>query len=688
MSTDKKISTLVEQQFPQFARDDGPNFVAFVKAYYEWTEQANNVIEVSKNLREYQDIDTTYDKYLEYFHREVLGSIPRATLTDRKKLAKHIKDMYRARGSELSYRLLFRLLYNEEIEFYYPGEDILRASDGRWVKENTIRLGVPRVGLVTQFANENITGLTSGATAKVDRIVGGISGGAIVDELYLLNIVGTFQDNERVALVSNNDVYATIFAGAGPLQSIQITQSGAFHQKDDIVTLTSASGTGAIGGVTATNDTSSVQWSLDDGGSGYTANATITITDNGGFGTSFAITGISNTEVIALNTDTIEPFQNVVLNTGPTFVSAGANTSSVSANLATANSSSVLSSVLSFANNTVGTISSITTTNYGYGYATLPTALVIQQNILNANIPDGSGGIKGANARISADHAPGAITSVNVSTFGTNYSKFDEVTVTNSTRSGTQDAKGNPVTSGIINYPGKYTDTKGWLSWNNRLQDNFYYQEYSYEIRSNQFTNTYRKLVNEIVHPAGTKMFGRIRLFSDVEPSVVTIDTDDTRTLKVISEIEIDIPTAVSDSVDSYIDTAANTTPTIERLSLVEPTLGDIETNVFTFSPGTGNLFIYNDPTINTFASEAILTYANVAISVIGTPRLIVGNNTIFQVEIPDSNTVIRIIDNYGSTANGLYYTGNTFSNTAVSITIPYAGNTLSNGSFYIGTLV
>jgi len=29
MSTDKKISTLVEQQFPQFARDDGPNFVAF-----------------------------------------------------------------------------------------------------------------------------------------------------------------------------------------------------------------------------------------------------------------------------------------------------------------------------------------------------------------------------------------------------------------------------------------------------------------------------------------------------------------------------------------------------------------------------------------------------------------------------------------------------------------------------------
>ena len=90
MSTPFKTSNIIEQQFPDFVRDDGPNLVAFLKAYYEWTEQANNNIEVSKNLLNYQDIDNTYDKYLEYFHREIMGSIPRSTLVDRKLLAKHI----------------------------------------------------------------------------------------------------------------------------------------------------------------------------------------------------------------------------------------------------------------------------------------------------------------------------------------------------------------------------------------------------------------------------------------------------------------------------------------------------------------------------------------------------------------------------------------------------------------------
>ena len=59
MSTDEKISTIVDQQFPFFVRDDGPQLVAFVKAYYEYLEQSNNALEVSKNLLNYKDIDNT-----------------------------------------------------------------------------------------------------------------------------------------------------------------------------------------------------------------------------------------------------------------------------------------------------------------------------------------------------------------------------------------------------------------------------------------------------------------------------------------------------------------------------------------------------------------------------------------------------------------------------------------------------
>ena len=679
MSTDKKISTLVEQQFPQFARDDGPNLVAFVKAYYEWTEQANNAIEVSKNLINYQDIDNTYDKYLEYFHREIMDNIPRSILADRKKLAKHAKDMHRARGSELSYRLLFRLLYNEEIDFYYPGEDMLRASDGRWLIEKSIRIGSPRIGLTTEFANQNVEGLISGATAKVDKIIGTLSGGALVDELYLLDIVGAFQDNEKVALVSNNSIYATIVALSGPLQGVLIHRGGALHRTDDIVTFTSTSGVGASGAVTATNDQSAVQWSIANGGSGYTTGATINITDNGGAETAFTIDSISATESLSIMTNTIAPVANVVLNTGPLFVSAGANTASVGTNFASANVASTLAS-LDFDSITVGTIASITTTNYGYGYSTLPTSSVIQQDVANSLLPDGSGGFKGLNANINAENAPGAITSVNVSTFGTNYNRDDEITISNSTRAGTQAAIGTPFVSGVVSYPGKYVDTKGWLSWNNKLQDNRYYQDYSYEINSDEFTNTYRKLVNDIVHPAGTKMFGRVRLFSEAEPPIVTTASTEV-TYKIQSEIVINLPQV------TFINTA-NTIPTIENIFTLEPTLGSIETSIVTFVRGAGDLFIYDNAIINTYASVAVSSYANVSINVIGTPKLLIGNNTVFTVAIPTGNTVLRIVDTYGPTANAIYYTDAVYSNTAMSIHTSYIGSTLSNGAFYVGTVV
>ena len=684
MATDKKTSNLVENQFPQFVLDEGPNLVAFVKAYYAWAEQANNVIEVSKNLRNYQDIDNTTDQYLEYFHREIMNSIPRSTLADKRKLAKHIKDLYRSRGSELSYRLLFRLLYNEEIEFYYPGEDILRASDGRWVKDSSIRVAQPRAGIIADFIGEEIYGETSGATARVDNIVNTISGGLIVDEMYLLDINGTFEDGEKVYIVGDNSVYATIFGVSGPLQSVTITKGGAYHRADDLVNFTSTSGAGASGRITGTTDTSAVEWSIADGGSGYTTGATITVSGGSGSNAEFEITAISNTEVIPINSNIIEDVANCVLNTGPYFVSAGANTAAVGTNFATANVSSQLSTALDFNNLTVGTISSITTTNYGYGYSTLPSSTVVEQDVADLLLSDGSGGYKGLNASIVASNASGAITSVNVSAFGADYSRYEPVTITNTTRAGTQAAEGNPSVSGVVNYPGRYIDTKGWLSWNNRLQDNYYYQEFSYEIKSDQLVNTYRSLVQDILHPAGMKMFGRIRLYLDLEPPVVTVDSTSYNRLNITQEIVIDIPSVVASDENTYVSSVANTDmlPTPELVATMATTT--VESNVWLYTPGTGTLFIANTATINAYASNTINTYASVPISYLGSPQLLIGNNTVFTVEVPTSNTPLLIIDNYGGTSNGVYFTDTTYSNVALSITTDYAGVTLSNGAFYI----
>lgn len=628
MPTDKKISNLIENQLPFHVRDDGPVFAAFLKSYYEWMEQANNAIEVSKNLLNYQDIDNTYDKYLEYFHREILDSIPRATLTDRKKLAKHIKDVYRARGSESSYRLLFRILYNEEIEFYYPGEDILRASDGRWVLESSVRVSAPRAGAVSLFENKNIVGQTSGATARVDKIVQTISSGIIVDEIFLLDIIGTFQDNEKIQLEGDATVFATIISATGPLQSVSVTYGGAFHQVDDIVTYASASGSGANGSVTEVAGDSAVQWYLDDGGSGYTLGAQIVITGGTGTGTSFTIDALSNTEILNINQDLIEPMASVVINTGPTFVSLGANTASVSANLAIANVSTPLNAALNFQNTTVGTISSITTTNYGTGYSTVPSATITEPLVASLLLPDGSGGSKGLNAVVHANNVPGYIVSASVVNFGADFSRYDPVTITNITRSGTADALANPNVSGVVNYSGKYIDTKGWLSYNNKLQDNFYYQEFSYEIESNQSTNTYRKLVQDILHPAGTKMFGRIESFTDVDITIPTIDYE----------------SSVTDRIQLDLETIA-TTP-----------VATMNTHTRLLTLGTGGMDVTN-----------------------GSFNVTGNNSSTFTTELA-GNTAILIV---GATANGMYFANTISNNTVMTLHTAYEQSTTTNAVFY-----
>ena len=41
MSTlNNKVSVLVENQLPDFVRSENPNFIAFMKAYYEFMESA------------------------------------------------------------------------------------------------------------------------------------------------------------------------------------------------------------------------------------------------------------------------------------------------------------------------------------------------------------------------------------------------------------------------------------------------------------------------------------------------------------------------------------------------------------------------------------------------------------------------------------------------------------------------
>lgn len=145
---DLKTSLLVNQQLPEFVRDEYPLFVSFLEAYYQFLEterytngisQKNNLIEKLKDLKNLSDIDYSLDDFEEQFFNTFIPYLPKNTLVTKDFLIKNILPLYQSKGTQKSFQYLFRLLFGEEIQIEYPGEKVLRASDGKWAIENIIR---------------------------------------------------------------------------------------------------------------------------------------------------------------------------------------------------------------------------------------------------------------------------------------------------------------------------------------------------------------------------------------------------------------------------------------------------------------------------------------------------------------------------------------------------------------------
>ena len=66
--SDQKTSLLINRQVPEFVREEHPNFIAFLEAYYEFLEnkqgnQKNDLLAKSKDLRYISDVDVSINDF-------------------------------------------------------------------------------------------------------------------------------------------------------------------------------------------------------------------------------------------------------------------------------------------------------------------------------------------------------------------------------------------------------------------------------------------------------------------------------------------------------------------------------------------------------------------------------------------------------------------------------------------------
>ena len=143
--TDNKVSLLINKQVPEFVREEYPVFISFLEAYYEFLENAqgtqkNDLITKSKELKDVSDVDVSIDEFEEQFLNTYASYLPKDAQVDKALLIKNVLPLYLAKGNEKSFKLLFRMLFNDEVDIILPRNNVLKASDGKWTVDNILRI--------------------------------------------------------------------------------------------------------------------------------------------------------------------------------------------------------------------------------------------------------------------------------------------------------------------------------------------------------------------------------------------------------------------------------------------------------------------------------------------------------------------------------------------------------------------
>jgi hypothetical protein len=281
------ISPLVEQQLPEFVRGEYSTFVTFLEKYYEWMEQSGNVVKAADEIKNAQDVDLTTNYYIEEIQKEFLPYFPQSITLDKRKFLKLINQFYTSKGTPNSVKFLFRALYNEEIDIYYPKDDILIASDGKWVLPLALRLDTDDNNIFN-ITKCLLTGQLSKAAALVEKVTRSIDRqlGVSYVEVYISNVQKLFQTGETVFATYNdgiNDVTVTARL-IGALSEIKIDPQnrGLFYNPYDTTTGYAGDPVTIVGGLNPVANTpiGAVAYVGETTSGGITD----VIVSNGGFG--------------------------------------------------------------------------------------------------------------------------------------------------------------------------------------------------------------------------------------------------------------------------------------------------------------------------------------------------------------------------------------------------------------------
>ncbi len=538
-----------------------------------------NPVQNIQQLLAYADVDNTVYAFLDKFRDSFMESLPN-TLADgiaKRKLIKNIRDMYSAKGTRDGHKLFFRILFDEEAVITYPRDNMLRVSDGRWSTDKVIRVSEAGTSDFNKAIGQRMVGATSGATALIATIIKFREGADLIAEVNVDadSVTGTFVPGETVTTTDTTLDLEISAVVKGIVTGGVVTSGGAYYSTADDVHVTGGAGNNAATARVESAGAGSIDEILiENGGSGYSVGEelrfNLTNTEGVDLRAKISVVGggislepdtapdammMENEDFIVTDDDvqfisqeqTVGELDHLTLEDGgqiivETATFGDAPGSAVSERgeitkieminkgngfiklplvLDSATTTGAGSTLFAVSNVTpmVGHVEGVSITNFGLDYTSNPT-LTLNRNVLVRNI---SGSFTVGDSLVSHTGTVVSFDSArHILELKTSVTLNEGDVVTTSTGATATVHQSTPsfanATVGTVGTTvGNFVGDKGKLSVDTmRVQDSFYYQDYSYVVRIGQSINEWRESVRRSVHPAGWNVFGEVSFASQV----------------------------------------------------------------------------------------------------------------------------------------------------------------------------
>ena len=495
-----QTKTALERQIPEFIREDYAAFVNFVKAYYEFLEQSQ-----SRNLSDIRSIDRTLDEFVYKFRKEVASLLPTSNIQNERFFLEKIREFYNIRGSVESYKLLFRLLYNKDVDVFYPSTQILKVSDGKWTQEKSVF--VRTISGNVSDLNGQIINITT------NKKVLDVFSPNVIN--YRENVYEVFIDKAYVNDISIGD---TVSYGTARAEII------ACPAKYNIVSGGSGFSVGAIYNLpTATGNGS-----------------TIKIT---GIGTNGAITRI---QVISFGLDYDTNFYAKLSNKTN---QALAYYHPITQYIAGTPRDPLLEPTETYGSPDENPPSEDGISDYvNFGYFINQDYMFFDPGYIPVNYNPGFA--------IPSDmletnwYADTTYVGDIIASFYTNEGGVvvDETT-----------AEIKVTLGPVALYPGYYATNDGFVSDESYIQDGDYYQLFSYAVKVEEQLDSYKDIVKSLLHPAGLKLFGQYNISANFDVVAIPLQAFIRRQYQdyiqdMYVEQVMDIDKIKVDTVDRFIE--------------------------------------------------------------------------------------------------------------------------------------